>query len=102
MLLKDTEWQFEDEYELVQEDIGLIADQCRSDETKKMVNLIEVCAFIISFFIYFKYSLCLLRAVLQMRLKLADRYKHPLGSTRFLLLFLSIFLCNRSEISSVS
>lgn len=50
MLLKDTEWQFEDEYELVQEDIGLIADQCRSDETKKMVNLIEVCAFITSFF----------------------------------------------------
>jgi len=40
--LKETDWQYEDEYELLKEDITLIADQCRSDETKKMVNVIEV------------------------------------------------------------
>ncbi|KAL7411996.1 RHD3/Sey1 [Mrakia frigida] len=39
--LKETDWQYEDEYELLKEDITLIADQCRSDETKKMVNVIE-------------------------------------------------------------
>lgn len=41
MKLKETDWQYEDEYELLKEDITLIADQCRSDETKKMVNVIE-------------------------------------------------------------
>lgn len=39
--LKDTDWQYDDEFELLKEDISLIADQCRSDETKKMVNVIE-------------------------------------------------------------
>ena len=41
--LKDTDWQFEDELKLLRDDIKLIADQCRADETKKMVNAIEVC-----------------------------------------------------------
>lgn len=41
--LKDTDWQYEDELELLRDDIKLIADQCRADETKKMVNAIEVC-----------------------------------------------------------
>lgn len=40
--LKDTDWQYEDELELLRDDIKLIADQCRADETKKMVNAIEV------------------------------------------------------------
>jgi hypothetical protein len=40
--LKDTDWQFDDELELLRDDIKLIADQCRADETKKMVNAIEV------------------------------------------------------------
>ncbi|KAI5454161.1 Dynamin-like GTPase that mediates homotypic ER fusion [Naganishia albida] len=39
--LKDTDWQYEDELELLRDDIKLIADQCRADETKKMVNAIE-------------------------------------------------------------
>ncbi|GHJ84624.1 hypothetical protein NliqN6_1026 [Naganishia liquefaciens] len=39
--LKDTDWQFEDELKLLRDDIKLIADQCRADETKKMVNAIE-------------------------------------------------------------
>lgn len=40
--LKETDWQYEDEFALLKEDIDLIGDQCRSDETKKMINLIEV------------------------------------------------------------
>lgn len=40
--LKDTEWQYEDELALLRDDLKLIADQCRVDETKKMVNAIEV------------------------------------------------------------
>jgi protein SEY1 len=41
--VKDTDWSYEDELESLKEDITLIANQLRSDETKKMVNLIEVC-----------------------------------------------------------
>lgn len=40
--LKDTDWQFDDELALLRDDVKLIADQCRVDETKKMVNAIEV------------------------------------------------------------
>lgn len=40
--LKDTDWQYEDELDSLRDDIKLIADQCRADETKKMVNAIEV------------------------------------------------------------
>lgn len=39
--LKDTDWAFEDELELLREEMDAVAVQCRSDETKKMVNMIE-------------------------------------------------------------
>lgn len=35
-------WTFEDEFGLLREEISSIADQCRRDETKKMVNAVEV------------------------------------------------------------
>jgi hypothetical protein len=35
-------WAWEDELELLKEEVRSVADQCRKDETKKMVNLIEV------------------------------------------------------------
>lgn len=41
ILLKDTDWQYDDELHLLREDIHLIADQLRADETKKMVTVIE-------------------------------------------------------------
>jgi protein SEY1 len=40
--VEGTEWSWEDEMRLLKEEVGIIADQCRKDETKKMVNLIEV------------------------------------------------------------
>ncbi|CED85425.1 root hair defective 3 gtp-binding protein [Phaffia rhodozyma] len=39
--LDDTDWQYDDEFALLKEDITLIGDQCRFDETKRMVNSIE-------------------------------------------------------------
>ena len=41
-LVEGTDWSWEDESELLKEEIKSVADQCRKDETKKMVNLIEV------------------------------------------------------------
>jgi protein SEY1 len=42
--VEDTnEWGWEEELGLLQEEISRVADQCRKDETKKMVNAIEVC-----------------------------------------------------------
>ena len=41
-ILSDTDWSFEEELDILKEDITHIADQCRADETKKMVNQIEV------------------------------------------------------------
>lgn len=41
-LLKDTDWSYEEELELLKQEISLVADQCRADETKKMVNHSEV------------------------------------------------------------
>lgn len=41
-LVEGTDWVWEDEMESLKEEIGHVADQCRKDETKKMVNLIEV------------------------------------------------------------
>ncbi len=38
-----TDWVWEDELESLREEIRSVADQCRKDETKKMVNQIEVC-----------------------------------------------------------
>jgi protein SEY1 len=41
-LVEGTDWVWEDEFESLKEEMGSVADQCRKDETKKMVNLIEV------------------------------------------------------------
>ena len=41
-LLDGTDWTYEEEFDLLKQEITLIADQCRVDETKKMVNRIEV------------------------------------------------------------
>lgn len=40
--LEDTDWVWEDELGLLREEMGIVADQCRADETKKMINSIEV------------------------------------------------------------
>jgi len=40
-LLEGAEWAWQDELELLKEEIRAVADQCRKDETKKMINLIE-------------------------------------------------------------
>ena len=41
-LVEETDWSWEEEMGLLKEEIGVVADQCRKDETKKMVNQIEV------------------------------------------------------------
>ena len=41
--VEGTGWEHEHELALLDEDLALIGDQRRSDETKKMVNAIEVC-----------------------------------------------------------
>lgn len=41
-LIEDTDWSWEDELEALKDEVRIVADQCRKDETKKMVNLIEV------------------------------------------------------------
>lgn len=41
-LIEDTDWVWEDELELLKEEVRSVADQCRKDETKKMINQIEV------------------------------------------------------------
>ncbi|XP_006460749.1 hypothetical protein AGABI2DRAFT_192353 [Agaricus bisporus var. bisporus H97] len=40
-VVEGTDWVWEDEMELLREEIQGVADQCRKDETKKMVNQIE-------------------------------------------------------------
>jgi hypothetical protein len=42
LLIEGVDWSYDEEYSLFQEEIQLVADQCRKDETKKMVNVIEV------------------------------------------------------------
>ena len=42
-LVEDTDWSWEDELQSLKEEVGVVADQCRKDETKKMLNQIEVC-----------------------------------------------------------
>lgn len=42
-LIEDTDWTYEDEFGLLKDELKSVADQCRKDETKKMVNAIEVC-----------------------------------------------------------
>jgi len=41
MQFKDASWSYDDELRSLRRDLKLIADQCRSDETKKMINSIE-------------------------------------------------------------
>lgn len=45
-LVEDTDWSYDEEYGLLKEEMKSVADQCRKDETKKMVNLIEVSSFL--------------------------------------------------------
>ncbi|KAG6830063.1 Dynamin-like GTPase that mediates homotypic ER fusion [Tricholoma furcatifolium] len=40
-LVEGTDWVWEDELESLKEEVQGVADQCRKDETKKMINLIE-------------------------------------------------------------
>jgi len=40
-LVEETDWSWEEEMLLLKEEIGVVADQCRKDETKKMLNQIE-------------------------------------------------------------
>ncbi len=39
----DAAWQWEEELRLLREEVQSVADHLRKDETKKMVNTIEVC-----------------------------------------------------------
>ncbi|PPQ70293.1 hypothetical protein CVT25_014615 [Psilocybe cyanescens] len=39
--IEETDWSWEEELQLLKEEIGFVADQCRKDETKKMINQIE-------------------------------------------------------------
>jgi len=41
-MIENTDWEYEHEQASLDEDLKLIADQLRSDETKKMVNMAEV------------------------------------------------------------
>lgn len=41
-LVEGTDWSWEEELELLRVEVKSVADQCRKDETKKMINLIEV------------------------------------------------------------
>lgn len=38
----DPDWTYEEEFEQLKHEMGLVADQFRKDETKKMINTIEV------------------------------------------------------------
>ncbi len=40
--MDEPDWEYEHELALLEEDLKLIADRLRADETKKMVNAIEV------------------------------------------------------------
>ena len=42
LVVEGVDWSYDEEYSLFQEEVQLVADQCRKDETKKMVNVIEV------------------------------------------------------------
>lgn len=45
-LVEGTDWTYEEELGLLREEARIVADQLRKDETKKMVNVIEVCRLI--------------------------------------------------------
>ncbi|KJA27867.1 hypothetical protein HYPSUDRAFT_35037 [Hypholoma sublateritium FD-334 SS-4] len=40
-ILENTDWSWEEEVQLLEEEVSTVADQCRKDETKKMLNQIE-------------------------------------------------------------
>ena len=42
-LVEETDWTYEDEFSHLKDEMRSVADQCRKDETKKMINIIEVC-----------------------------------------------------------
>ena len=44
--VEETDWVWEDELDALREEFKSVADQCRKDETKKMINQIEVCVLI--------------------------------------------------------
>lgn len=41
-VVEGTDWTWDDEMNLLNDEIVSVGDQCRKDETKKMINLIEV------------------------------------------------------------
>ncbi len=41
-ILDNTDWSWEEELQLLKEEVNTVGDQCRKDETKKMLNQIEV------------------------------------------------------------
>ncbi|KAI0687887.1 protein SEY1 [Cytidiella melzeri] len=41
-LVEETDWSYEDEFGSLKDEMKSVSDQCRKDETKKMVNAIEV------------------------------------------------------------
>ena len=43
-LVEGTDWTWEEELELLKEEAKIVSDQCRKDETKKMLSQIEVCS----------------------------------------------------------
>ena len=49
----EEEWSWREEEELLREEVSVVASQMRADETKKMVNQIEVCRKISSFLLTF-------------------------------------------------
>ena len=48
----EEEWSWREEEELLRKEVSVVASQMRADETKKMVNQIEVCGKIHSCFTY--------------------------------------------------
>ena len=44
----EAEWSWREEEELLKDDVSAVASQMRADETKKMVNQIEVCGQILA------------------------------------------------------
>lgn len=44
-LMEGTDWSWEEELDLLMEEVKIVSDQCRKDETKKMLNQIEVWCF---------------------------------------------------------
>ena len=47
-LVEEADWSYEEEFGLLNTEMQSVADQCRKDETKKMVNAIEVCGVVAS------------------------------------------------------